>query len=296
MNDNQIKQILTDHGPISVALYSSGNSFLGYRSGIYSGCPSDADQKIDHGALLVGYDSDGNWIIKNSWGTSWGMNGFALISKDYNCGIDLYADYFIFNNGTTTLKARLSSTGKTGYNGYILGIKQNGKIVSQFGANFTYGSLQFIEGVLINLNQTATIVVVQQGSGSEQLGLILYDELNNIWFRFNSGNAFTDNNNVGEFCPDCLEVKFDPALSDGNTNPLFVTLTYVLGAIAGLLLIITISLCVAVRKQKNAIKTSKATVEAYKKQMEQMVPINNGQGYGLGAQEGVGPQVQKVQN
>ena len=77
---------------------------------------------------------------------------------------------------------------------------------------------------------------------------------------------------------------------------MFVTLTYVLGAIAGLLLIITISLCVAVRKQKNAIKTSKATVEAYKKQMEQMVPINNGQGYGLGAQEGVGPQVQKVQN
>ena len=37
--------------------------------------------------MIVGYTVDGHWIIKNSWGTNWGDNGFATISKDRDCGL-----------------------------------------------------------------------------------------------------------------------------------------------------------------------------------------------------------------
>lgn len=37
--------------------------------------------------MIVGYTADGHWIIKNSWGTAWGDNGFAIIDKDADCGL-----------------------------------------------------------------------------------------------------------------------------------------------------------------------------------------------------------------
>jgi hypothetical protein len=40
--------------------------------------------------LLIGYDRDGNYIIKNQWGTSWGDKGYEVISKDRDCGISAY--------------------------------------------------------------------------------------------------------------------------------------------------------------------------------------------------------------
>jgi len=43
---------------------------------------------------LVGYNDESNppyWIIKNSWGSDWGMEGYAYIAKGSNqCGIDSY--------------------------------------------------------------------------------------------------------------------------------------------------------------------------------------------------------------
>jgi C1A family cysteine protease len=42
--------------------------------------------------------SNGNWIIKNQWGTSWGESGFATISKLYNCGLSAW----VFQYSSTT--------------------------------------------------------------------------------------------------------------------------------------------------------------------------------------------------
>jgi len=80
--------------PITAAIDASNNSFQFYKSGVYyePNCASDLDD-LDHGVLVVGYgtDSTGNeyWVVKNSYGTSWGMNGYIQMSrnKNNNCGI-----------------------------------------------------------------------------------------------------------------------------------------------------------------------------------------------------------------
>lgn len=115
---------------MSVAIYGSGSSLLGYRSGVYSGCP--VNPQIDHGVLLVGYDSDWNWIVKNSWGRKWGNNGFGTISRNRNCGINMYADYIVFNNGTALYSIEWSSR-DSDFEGCIIGLRKNREIFYQFG-------------------------------------------------------------------------------------------------------------------------------------------------------------------
>jgi len=42
---------------------------------------------LNHGATLVGSSSKGYWKVKNSWGTTWGEQGFIRIRKGNICGI-----------------------------------------------------------------------------------------------------------------------------------------------------------------------------------------------------------------
>jgi cathepsin L len=83
--------------PVAVAIDASRNSFQLYKSGIYyeSACSSS---KLDHGVLAVGYGDNGSnqyWVVKNSWGTSWGQAGYIQMSKNRsnNCGIATQASY-----------------------------------------------------------------------------------------------------------------------------------------------------------------------------------------------------------
>ena len=82
----QLRQQLQHH-PIAVGI--TGLELFLYRSGVFSDC----DRSINHAVLLVGYQEDKGWRIKNTWGTRWGEKGFAWISKENNCRICNFAQY-----------------------------------------------------------------------------------------------------------------------------------------------------------------------------------------------------------
>ncbi|XP_066503218.1 digestive cysteine proteinase 2 [Hoplias malabaricus] len=96
-NEQALADALAVIGPITVAVDADHPSFLFYSSGIFEE-QSCNPNNLSHAVLLVGYGSDGGrdyWIIKNSWGTSWGEGGYMrmLRNGNNNCGIASYALY-----------------------------------------------------------------------------------------------------------------------------------------------------------------------------------------------------------
>lgn len=74
------------HGVTSVAIRAENDAFRHYKSGIISGESCGTD--LDHGVTLVGYDVETDaWLIKNSWGPTWGENGYVRIKRGEGKGI-----------------------------------------------------------------------------------------------------------------------------------------------------------------------------------------------------------------
>ncbi|KAJ9566278.1 hypothetical protein OSB04_002244 [Centaurea solstitialis] len=83
--------------PVSVAIDASGFQF--YSSGVFSG---PCSTKLDHAVTVVGYGTSKDgvkyWLVKNSWGRSWGEEGYIRIQRDVEaekglCGIAMVASY-----------------------------------------------------------------------------------------------------------------------------------------------------------------------------------------------------------
>jgi len=86
-----IQTFMYNQGPLSITL--NADMLMSYSSGVIIGTPSDCPvSQMDHAVLMVGYGSNGTtpyWIVKNSWGTDWGMNGYFSIESDNGlCGIN----------------------------------------------------------------------------------------------------------------------------------------------------------------------------------------------------------------
>jgi len=77
-------------GPVSVCVDAS--SWQDYQGGVLTSC----GESVDHCVQLTGYNSYGQsgayWIVRNSWGTSWGENGYIWVAIGQNlCEIGSYA-------------------------------------------------------------------------------------------------------------------------------------------------------------------------------------------------------------
>ncbi|KAL3673500.1 hypothetical protein V7S43_001209 [Phytophthora oleae] len=114
-DSTELLKLALQQQPISAAI-NSGGAFDEYMSGIYS-CPNDGDftssSGINHAIVLVGYGSDGTtdyWILKNSYGSSWGEKGFMRLAMDskINCGLSVFP---IIPTGAITGAAHTSVDG-----------------------------------------------------------------------------------------------------------------------------------------------------------------------------------------
>jgi len=80
-------------GPVSIAIEADQLAFQLYSGGILKNGLLKCGTSLDHGVLAVGY-GDGFFKVKNSWGSSWGEDGFLKISSEGNtCGIHSDATY-----------------------------------------------------------------------------------------------------------------------------------------------------------------------------------------------------------
>jgi len=81
-------------GPICIAIEADQSGFQLYKSGVFQGL---CGTNLDHGVLLVGYGTDTGldyWRVKNSWGTSWGEQGYIRMVRDKDeCGLGIEPSY-----------------------------------------------------------------------------------------------------------------------------------------------------------------------------------------------------------
>lgn len=84
--------------PVSVAIEADQPGFQFYKNGIFNAA---CGTNLDHGVLAVGYGSQEGahyWIVKNSWGSMWGDDGYIWLAKDTGsthgqCGIAMQPSY-----------------------------------------------------------------------------------------------------------------------------------------------------------------------------------------------------------
>jgi len=92
--ESTLLDAVTTVGPVSVAIQADQSSFRSYASGVLTGT---CGTQLDHGVLAVGFGTEGTtdyWKVKNSWGASWGANGYILIERGNNkCGISNQPSY-----------------------------------------------------------------------------------------------------------------------------------------------------------------------------------------------------------
>merc|ERR1712212_891513 len=76
---------LAEVGPLAVNVDAS--QWHSYTGGIFDGCDFAQNMDLNHVVQMVGYTEDA-WIVRNSWGTGWGEDGYIRLARGNECGTD----------------------------------------------------------------------------------------------------------------------------------------------------------------------------------------------------------------
>jgi len=92
-DEKAMAEALANYGPMYLAINAGGAFSMFYEKGIIKTDDCSPDQ-LDHAVVLVGYGYDNElqmpyWVIKNSWGTGWGEDGYFRMARDSGnmCGV-----------------------------------------------------------------------------------------------------------------------------------------------------------------------------------------------------------------
>jgi cathepsin B len=115
--ENDIKREILKNGPV-ISNMEIHTDFLTYKSGVYSKDEDSPKFSGSHSIKIVGWgvedgsDEEPNkgnkyWIIENSWGEDWGINGYAKISANQNLFFEQYAYSVLTKKQTEEMKSSI---------------------------------------------------------------------------------------------------------------------------------------------------------------------------------------------
>jgi C1A family cysteine protease len=111
----QIKSAIYNYGPVAASICAS-TAFNSYRSGVFSTNESAAcggTNKSNHAIVLVGWDdATQSWILRNSWGSAWGEQGYMRI-KYGTSNVGYSANYVVLAQGTNQTISAITFTPAT---------------------------------------------------------------------------------------------------------------------------------------------------------------------------------------
>jgi len=91
--------------PVSVAIEADQMAFQLYHGGVFS---ATCGTQLDHGVLVVGYGED-YWLVKNSWGETWGDEGYIKMKQGVSssgiCGILMQPSYPTVDKDAKVIRA-----------------------------------------------------------------------------------------------------------------------------------------------------------------------------------------------
>lgn len=97
-----LKEAVYSQGPLAISIDAGQPSFRFYSSGVYyePNCLW-RDDELDHAVMVTGYGSahgEDYWMVRNSWSSYWGDDGYVLISqKGHACGVTTAAMYAVID-------------------------------------------------------------------------------------------------------------------------------------------------------------------------------------------------------